>query len=92
MVEGLLIDRDYHRNNHAEQLYLQRKMVTTLMNVIQSFDKTAQPIDELEVYKIPEFDAKIRKLREKEKQELEQRADKVLEKYKNIEKRLKGNG
>ena len=84
VLEGAMMDREYHREQHVESLYLQRMMATTLANIVKSFNKGAKPADALDILPIPELDEHILKAREKRKEEFEKRAEKVLKKYRNL--------
>jgi hypothetical protein len=88
MTDAIVVERRYQREQHAEHLYLQRYIATTLVNLIKGFSKTKEkPADMLDVWSIPEIDEQILKQRELEKKRFEDRAEKVLEKYKRIGKK-----
>lgn len=89
MLDGYLFTVEEKRSFHNEQLFLARKTVTAIVNIIESFGKGSLT-DELDVFPIPEYDKMIKRARKKEKEDFEKRAVKALEKYRSIERRLKG--
>lgn len=82
MVEGMHMQREYERNQHIQTLHVLRQTAMTLVNIGQSFSKNPKTVSERDIMPIPEIDEEIRKIEKKREAEFEQRAERVLEKYK----------
>lgn len=81
------MQREYVRNQHAESLYLLRYMATSLVNILQGFSKNGKAVDQTDIFPIPELDPILIKKREEERRRFEERAEKVLEKYRKLGKK-----
>lgn len=86
MVEGFLLRREMERSDIDELMHLQRLTVKSLLDISQMFSKNPKPVDPLDVWPIPGIDKSIKKAREIQQRKLEERAEKVLQKYKNLGK------
>lgn len=86
MVEGFLLRREMQRSDTDQMMHLQRLTVKVLIDLSKMFEKHPKPTDALDIWPIPSIDEGIKKARTIEKQKFEERAERVLQKYKNLGK------
>lgn len=84
MVEGFLLRREMEQSDVDQLMHLQRLTVKSLRDISQMFAKHPEPVDPLDIWPIPEIDKSIQRAREIQQRQLEERAEKVLQKYKKM--------
>lgn len=84
MMEGLQLQQKLNRQQTAEMMHLQRMIVLSIQGIANSFSKNPKKMKIEDIWPIPEIDEVLEKARKREKEEFEKRADRALNKYRNL--------